>query len=90
MALLPAGRKLTLKEFKEWVKGLDTNNDGVISREELKELPHALGLRFRRWRAWRAMRHADLNCNSVIDGDAELRELAIYAQKRWGLVVEGL
>ncbi|KAH0451811.1 hypothetical protein IEQ34_019110 [Dendrobium chrysotoxum] len=79
--------KLTEQEFKKWLKSIDLNNDGLISRKELRDGLRALGLNSIQWKAWRALVHADLNHNKHIDGDGEVEELIKYARKRWGIVV---
>ncbi|KAL7262118.1 hypothetical protein ACSBR1_000493 [Camellia fascicularis] len=63
-------------------KGMDKNGDGKLSKKELKDAFHDLGLKFSGWRAGRALRHADANGDGYIS-DEELNELVKYA-KRWG------
>ncbi|KAG0470024.1 hypothetical protein HPP92_016135 [Vanilla planifolia] len=76
---------LSEQQFKDWLKSIDINGDGLISQKELREALRALGQSFTHWKAWRAMRHADLNRNNFIDGDVEIKELMRYATK-WGIV----
>ncbi|KAI0494837.1 hypothetical protein KFK09_024982 [Dendrobium nobile] len=79
--------QLTAQEFKEWLKSIDLNGDGLISRKELRDGLRALGMNSTPWKAWRALVHADLNHNKHIDGDKEVEELVNYARKRWGIIV---
>ncbi|KAL0908666.1 hypothetical protein M5K25_023170 [Dendrobium thyrsiflorum] len=74
-------------QFKEWLKSIDQDGDGQISRKELRHALRALGLNCAWWKAWRALVHADLNHNKHIDGDHEVEELIKYAEKRnWGII----
>ncbi|XP_020582873.1 uncharacterized protein LOC110026322 [Phalaenopsis equestris] len=76
-----------VKQFREWLKSIDRDGDGKISRQELRDALRVLGKSCSRWKAWRALVHADLNHNKHIDGDDEVEELIKYAVKRWGIVV---
>ncbi|KAL0908665.1 hypothetical protein M5K25_023170 [Dendrobium thyrsiflorum] len=79
--------QLTVQQFKDWLKSIDRDGDGKISRKELRDALRVLGMNCTRWKAWRALVHADLNHNKHIDGDDEVEELIKYARKRWGIVV---
>ncbi|KAI0494840.1 hypothetical protein KFK09_024985 [Dendrobium nobile] len=84
----PDDNQLKVEQFKAWLKSIDQNGDGKISRKELRHALRALGLKSPRWKAWRALVHADLNHNKHIDGDDEVEELIKYAVKRnWGIVI---
>ncbi|KAL0908664.1 hypothetical protein M5K25_023169 [Dendrobium thyrsiflorum] len=78
---------MTIIKFKDWLKSIDLNGDGLISRKELRDGLRALGLNSTQWKAWRALVHADLNHNKHVDGDEEFEELIKYARERWGIVV---
>ncbi|CAK9177003.1 unnamed protein product [Ilex paraguariensis] len=71
--------------LKGLLKRCDTNNDGKLSRQELKGAFRGLGLKFSGWRARCALRHADANGDGVISED-EMNELVKYAS-RWGFRV---
>ncbi|PKA55455.1 hypothetical protein AXF42_Ash006657 [Apostasia shenzhenica] len=73
-------------KFREWLQSIDRDRDGRVSEQELREALRALGRRWTGWKAARAMKHADLNRDSFIDGDAEIGELMSYAAN-WGIVV---
>ncbi|KAF8405042.1 hypothetical protein HHK36_009939 [Tetracentron sinense] len=69
--------------FRDWVKSIDTNGDGKISRQELQEAIRKLGLWFCGWRARRAFAHVDSDKNGFIT-EEEIAELEKYAiKKRW-------
>ncbi|XP_058075577.1 uncharacterized protein LOC131224003 [Magnolia sinica] len=74
----------TIQEIKAWVKSLDNNNDGVISKEELVAGLRGLHVWFARWNGRRTMKNADLNGNGIIDNDAEFLELESFVQSHWG------
>ncbi|KAK1263017.1 hypothetical protein QJS04_geneDACA021740 [Acorus gramineus] len=77
---------MTEQQFMQWLNDIDTNHDGMISKEELHKALHDLGLHFTHWKAGRGMLHGDLNHNRYIDGDEELQKLIAYAKNRWGIV----
>jgi len=84
----PQGKKtMTREEFKEWLKSIDSNGDGCISKDELRAELKRLGMSFTSWKAWRAMVHADLDRNNSIEGEQEIEELIKYAQNHWGITV---
>ncbi|KAM7490055.1 hypothetical protein LguiA_032976 [Lonicera macranthoides] len=72
----PRGANYGLSEdqLKGLLKRYDTNGDGKLSKEELRAAFRQLGLRFSRWRAGRAIGHADANGDGYISED-ELHEL---------------
>ncbi|KAL8230902.1 hypothetical protein R6Q59_034371 [Mikania micrantha] len=72
-------------QMKTIFKAFDTNEDGKVSRKELKSGLKSFGLRFAGFRAWRAMRHVDANGDGFI-GEDEIEELTKYASK-WGIIV---
>ncbi|KAI3991992.1 hypothetical protein MKX01_014883 [Papaver californicum] len=80
---------MSLAQFREWLKGKDTNGDGLISREELEAALRNLGIHFPRWRAGRAMAYADMNKDGHLDGDHEVTVLLEYVKKRWGTNILG-
>lgn len=85
---MPLGHpRMTVKQFEEWFESMDKHNDGYISKGDLQEALRGIGLKFVGWKVWRAMTHADLNHNGVID-PAEMDELIAYAKKRWGIIIQ--
>uniref|UniRef100_A0A1D1YDZ7 Putative calcium-binding protein CML23 n=1 Tax=Anthurium amnicola TaxID=1678845 RepID=A0A1D1YDZ7_9ARAE len=81
-------REISMEQFKELLRRVDANNDGLISKGELREALRGLGLHFTRWRARRAMKYADSNGNGHIDGDSEIKALIQVLRDRWGIVVK--
>ncbi|KAG8099354.1 hypothetical protein GUJ93_ZPchr0013g34464 [Zizania palustris] len=77
---------ITVEEFKKWLKTFDTNNDGRISRSELREAMRRQGCWFTTFRAGRAVRHADKNNDGFVD-DSELENLVVFAQKNLGMKI---
>ncbi|XP_044511480.1 calmodulin-like protein 2 [Mangifera indica] len=72
----PDLREKLKKEFKKH----DVNNDGVLSREELKTAFKDLGAWWPRWRTDRALHHVDANNDGVINPE-EFDKLVQYAMK---------
>ncbi|KAL5777800.1 hypothetical protein ACOSP7_010726 [Xanthoceras sorbifolium] len=72
---------LTEEQWKVWLRGFDTNGDGRLSKEELKNALESLGSSFPTWRSWRALYHADENGDGYIS-DNELDGLVKYLIKR--------
>jgi calmodulin len=75
---------MTMEEFKEWLKQLDTNKDGQLSREELRKALRKRGVG--RVTAFRSIRLADKDRNGFID-EAEVENLISLAQKSFGIRV---
>jgi calmodulin len=82
----PADRGMTVDGFREWLHKFDANNDGRISKHELREaLRRQGGDRWlATWRCGRAVCHADKNGNGLVD-DAEIENLVAFARKELGL-----
>ncbi|KAH7652835.1 EF-hand-containing protein [Dioscorea alata] len=78
-------KRMSKEQFKEWLKTVDVDGDGKISKQELTNALRALGLHFSGWKAGRGIVHADLNKNKHVDGDKEISALIAYANKRWGM-----
>ncbi|KAJ0974961.1 hypothetical protein J5N97_016926 [Dioscorea zingiberensis] len=79
--------KMEREQFMEWLKHVDANGDGMISKKELQDALRELGMDWVRWKARRGMVHADLNKNHYVDGDKEMDKLIAYARTRWGILV---
>jgi hypothetical protein len=47
-----------------------------------------LGLHFKTWKSWRAVKKYDRNHNHVIDPGTERKKLIYYAEKRWRFTVK--
>ncbi|KAL5780289.1 hypothetical protein ACOSQ2_011026 [Xanthoceras sorbifolium] len=73
--------KIPEEQWKVWLRGFDTNRDGRLSKEELKNALESLGSSFPAWRSWRALCHADENRDGYISED-ELDGLVKYIIKR--------
>ena len=85
---LPSGDgklAMNLEEFKIWLqRHFDTDNDGRISQEELREAIRARGGWFTRWKGKNAMKCADKDGNGFIDED-EIDNLKDLALKHLGI-----
>lgn len=79
-------RRVSYPLSEEQVKGIlmkyDKNSDGKLSKHELRLAFKEMGLHFCRWKAGKALRHADKNGDGYINED-EMSELIHYASK-WG------
>ncbi|XP_021679653.2 uncharacterized protein LOC110664327 [Hevea brasiliensis] len=67
-------------QLRGLLKRYDANNDGKLSKAELKVAFKSLGSHFAGWRAMRAIHHADANGDGCISED-EMEELIKYAIK---------
>lgn len=86
-SVLPDGKQgMTMEEFKCWMRKFDSDRDGKISREELREAIRVSGGWFSGWKSSRAIRSADSNGNGNIDDD-EINGLVEFAQKHLGIKV---
>ncbi|TVU37864.1 hypothetical protein EJB05_11205, partial [Eragrostis curvula] len=83
---MPTRERLTVQEFKDWLKQFDTNCDGQISRKELREAIRRRGARFAGLRALFAVRRADKNRNGVVD-DSEVEHLIELAERELGFMI---
>ncbi|KAJ0974963.1 hypothetical protein J5N97_016928 [Dioscorea zingiberensis] len=80
------GVRMTRQEFMQWLKNVDLNGDGLISKEELMNALKALGLSWTWWKARRALARADLDKNGYINGSKEEEALADFFTEQWGIV----
>ena len=71
----------TEAQLKGLFRRCDTGGDGRLSKQELKMAFSSLGSAAPRWRAFRALRHADGNKDGYINLDLELDNLVKYALK---------
>lgn len=77
------GKKMTVKEFWEWLDDMDTNGDGVISSTELEGALKSIGMKFvTSWKTQQAMAAADINGDGIINSGLEL--VIDYVQKHRG------
>ncbi|KAG6674699.1 hypothetical protein I3842_15G057200 [Carya illinoinensis] len=67
-------------QLKDIFKSFDKDGDGYLSRKELRNAFSSLGSSAPRWRAFRALWHADSNKDGRIS-EAELENLVTYALK---------
>ncbi|KAF9687573.1 hypothetical protein SADUNF_Sadunf02G0107500 [Salix dunnii] len=71
---------MTMEQFKIWVKTLDIDKNGKISKDELSDAVRGNGGWFAGWKGKRGIRLADSNGDGVID-ESEIDMLAAFAQK---------
>uniref|UniRef100_A0A0E0EEF2 EF-hand domain-containing protein n=1 Tax=Oryza meridionalis TaxID=40149 RepID=A0A0E0EEF2_9ORYZ len=83
---IPSSREMTVDDFKDWLKQFDTDNDGRISRGELREAIRRRGGWFSGLKASRAVRHADRDNSGFVD-ESEIENLVAFAQKTLGMKV---
>ncbi|KAK4726166.1 hypothetical protein R3W88_031083 [Solanum pinnatisectum] len=77
--------EMSLQEFKKWIKIFDTDKDGKISKEELREAVRTnVDGWFRRLKGSRGIKGADANGNGYID-ENEFNNLVEFAQKNLGV-----
>uniref|UniRef100_A0A0D9XEI3 EF-hand domain-containing protein n=1 Tax=Leersia perrieri TaxID=77586 RepID=A0A0D9XEI3_9ORYZ len=76
----------TVREFKEWLRQFDTDRDGRISRDELRQAMRAVGVKFTGIKCRRGMNLADADGDGYLD-DSEIDGLIEYWGKRLGLGV---
>lgn len=71
---------------REWLHQIDTDKNGRLTRQELKDALRTFHLRFKGLRARFAVKDADFNSNGVIDlnNEEEMKEMIAYVQKHWG------
>ncbi|EEF52422.1 conserved hypothetical protein [Ricinus communis] len=77
---------MTREEFKNWLKGFDTDQDGKISRVELVSAIRTFGGWFQGVRAWWNVRAADSDGSGYID-EHEVDNLVDFAQNYFGIRV---
>ena len=68
-------------QWEGMLRRYDANGDRRISKKELKEAFKNAGSSMPRWRAFRALRHADKNGDGFIE-EAELPGVLEYAAKK--------
>ncbi|KAH0683998.1 hypothetical protein KY285_021489 [Solanum tuberosum] len=72
---------LSDEQLTKVIKKYDSNGNNYLNKEDLKELFRQLGSNAPRWRAARAIHHADKNGDGRIDMTVELDQLVKYARK---------
>ena len=77
-------REMTINEFKSWLKKLDADKDGRISREELADAVRVTGGWFARLKAKHGVRSVDSNGNGYVD-ESEFKNLVEFAEKHLGV-----
>ncbi|KAJ6954966.1 hypothetical protein NC652_006415 [Populus alba x Populus x berolinensis] len=78
--------EMTNAQFRIWVKTLDADKDGKISKDELANAIRGNGGWFAGWKGKRGVKAADANGDGVID-DSEIDMLAAFAQKHLGIII---
>ncbi|GJN11002.1 hypothetical protein PR202_ga29159 [Eleusine coracana subsp. coracana] len=83
---MPTRERVTVQEFKQWLKQFDADGDGRISRKELREAIRRRGARFAGLRARFAVRRADKNHNGAVD-EGEVEHLIELAERELGFMI---
>ena len=78
--------EMTVDELKRWLRSLDTDKDGRISKKELADAVRESGGWFARWKGKRGIRSADSNGNGFVD-ENEISNLVEFAQKILGVKI---
>jgi Ca2+-binding EF-hand superfamily protein len=79
-------REMTMAQFRIWVKTLDADKDGKISKDELSDAVRGNGGWFAGWKAKRGVGSADSNGNGFVD-ESEIGNLVEFAQKHLGIKI---
>ncbi|MCL7035822.1 hypothetical protein MKW94_005089 [Papaver nudicaule] len=79
-------QEMTLEEFKLWLKEFDTDGDGRISKQELREALRGAGRWFTTWKSGRGVRSADANRDGFIN-ENEMSSLIKFATKELGIEI---
>ncbi|WOK93995.1 hypothetical protein Cni_G02696 [Canna indica] len=75
--------------FKGLPLKVDADNDGKITKEELRDALKAAGVEFPAMKAMLAMRHIDIDDSGAIDNEQEKKKLIKYvAQEKWNVHVD--
>lgn len=74
-------REMTMQEFKKWVRKFDADEDGRISKNELRDAIRATGGWFSGRKSKQGMQSADANGNGFIEGN-EIHNLVEFAKKQ--------
>ncbi|KAA8547208.1 hypothetical protein F0562_003636 [Nyssa sinensis] len=82
-------REMSLDEFQEWLRRFDTDQDGRISREELKEALHSLRIWFGWWKARQGMKEADTDHTGHIDNAKEIEKLDTIRLQKIYIALDG-
>ncbi|KAL5071904.1 hypothetical protein RYX36_022791 [Vicia faba] len=78
-------RVMSLQQFKQWFKTyFDSNGDGRISKDELREVLRIIGGVFASWKSNKVLKSVDDNHDGFID-DKELVNLAQFAEKHFNI-----
>lgn len=72
------------EEFKKWLKKFDTDKDGRISHEELREAVRQMGGWFTKWKCKDGLKAADKDGNGFIE-ENEINYLKDFALKHLGI-----
>ncbi|KAL3571594.1 hypothetical protein D5086_025498 [Populus alba] len=79
-------RAMTMGQFRAWMKTIDGDKDGKISKDELSDAVRGNGGWFAGWKARRGVGSADSNGNGFVD-ESEIGNLVEFAQKHLGIKI---
>lgn len=79
--------KYSKEQLRNVFKKNDTNNDGRLSKKELKLAFTELDSHFPSYRAHRGLHHADANDDGYVDIENELEALVVYVVKKCGYTI---
>ncbi|KAL3514502.1 hypothetical protein ACH5RR_027219 [Cinchona calisaya] len=78
--------QMNTEEFKKWLKKFDTDKDGRISQEELREAVREMGGWFTKWKCKGGFKSADKDGDGFIE-ENEINNLKDFALKHLGIRV---
>ncbi|KAJ6730074.1 CALCIUM BINDING PROTEIN [Salix viminalis] len=84
--IIDGKEEMTMEQFKIWIKTLDVDKNGKITKDELSNAVRGNGGWFAGWKGKRGIRSADSNGDGVID-ESEIAMLAAFAQKHLGIKI---
>lgn len=79
-------RAMTMGQFRAWMKTIDGDKDGKISKDELSDAVRGNGGWFAGLKARRGVGSADSNGNGFVD-ESEIGNLVEFAQKHLGIKI---
>lgn len=71
---------MSMEEFKRWLKRFDANNDGSMSKEELRDATRVTSGWFSGWKSSNVVHTVDANSDGFIDKN-EINNIVDFAVK---------